>query len=122
KTNDSNLKSMQYNAGRAILSLKGTPAYEAIIADLGWSPIKFVILKRQIEYFLYVKYHKPHSLNAFLLSQMEKRMQCGTRNPRNYVHFMHSALIKLGFSGGSQEPEENIRRFYSERIHKISND
>ena len=98
-TYEKKLESIQYNAGRAIFCLKNTPAYEGLISDLGWSPIKYVLYERQIKYLLYLKQNCNNSLNGYLLHSMEERMNKGLRNAWNYVERMNKILCDLGYSG-----------------------
>ncbi|CAH1776829.1 unnamed protein product, partial [Owenia fusiformis] len=119
KSYETRLKSMQYNAGRAIFDIKGTPAYEAIVSDLGWTPMKYTVLKRQVEYYIYIKSKKPTSLNARLLASMEKRFEMGKGNHWNYVKHI-DATLKLMQLSGISETAENISYSYHKQILDLS--
>ena len=87
---------MQYEMARTILQLKCKPAREALLGDLGWDSICNIIDKRQIDYFIYLKFSIVDGLHKDIFKRLYNEYINNKETPWPYFSHTKGILTKYG--------------------------
>ena len=90
------VSTMQYKMAQDILQLKCKPATEALLGDLGWAPICNIIDRRQIDYFIYLKFSLPDGLHREVFDQLYSTFIRNKEGPWHYFSNVKNVLSSYG--------------------------
>ena len=94
-----NITKMQYEMARDLMQLKCNPAREALFSDLGWISVHELIEKRQIDYFIYMKFSLKDGLHKNIFNALHDEFLNEAKAAWSYFENLHGIVTKYGLDG-----------------------